>query len=172
MSRRRTSSPKLIAIATISGLSGVTLVFFLLICFWLRKKRKQPTESSMENSLLQLSYQSILKATNGFSSTNLVGIVSFGSVFKGQLEETGAVASVKVLNLLSHYASKSFVSECEALRNVRHRNLVKILTACSSVDYQGNDFKALVYEFMVHGSLEDWLHPSVDMNETEEAPKK
>ncbi|XVF24097.1 hypothetical protein REPUB_Repub13aG0098000 [Reevesia pubescens] len=42
----------------------------------------------------------------------------------------------------------------------------------SFVDYQGNDFKALVYEFMVHGSLEDWLHPSVGMNEAEEAPKK
>ena len=63
MSRRRTSLPKLIAIATVSGLSGVTLAYFLLVCFWLRKKRKQPTESSMENSLLQLSYQSILKAT-------------------------------------------------------------------------------------------------------------
>jgi serine/threonine protein kinase len=59
-----------------------------------------------------------------------------------------------------HGASKSFLAECEALRNIRHRNLVKILTVCSGVDYQGNDFKALVYEFMVNGSLEDWLHPS------------
>lgn len=51
------------------------------------------------------------------------------------------------------------MAECEALRNIRHRNLVKILTACSSVDFQGNDFKALVYEFMPNGSLESWLHP-------------
>ncbi|XP_022764254.1 probable LRR receptor-like serine/threonine-protein kinase At3g47570 [Durio zibethinus] len=46
------------------------------------------------------------------------------------------------------------------------------LTACSSVDYQGNDFKSLGYEFMVHGSLEDWLHASVGTNIAEEAPKK
>lgn len=52
------------------------------------------------------------------------------------------------------------MAECEVLRNIRHRNLVKVLTACSGIDYQGNEFKALVYEFMANGSLEDWLHPS------------
>lgn len=50
------------------------------------------------------------------------------------------------------------MAECEALRGIRHRNLVKLLTACSSIDYQGNNFKALVYEFMVNGNLEKWLH--------------
>ncbi|CAD6342649.1 unnamed protein product [Miscanthus lutarioriparius] len=45
-------------------------------------------------------------------------------------------------------AQKSFIAECNALRKVRHRNLVPILTACSSIDSNGNDFKALVYEFM------------------------
>jgi len=66
---------------------------------------------------------------------------------------------VKVFNLLQKGASKSFVAECVALINIRHRNLVKILTACCSIDIQGNDFKALVYEFMINGSLEEWLHP-------------
>jgi hypothetical protein len=50
------------------------------------------------------------------------------------------------------------MAECAALINIRHRNLVKVLTACSGIDFQGNDFKALVYEFMVNGSLEEWLH--------------
>jgi serine/threonine protein kinase len=52
------------------------------------------------------------------------------------------------------------MAECAALINIRHRNLVKVLTACSGIDFQGNDFKALVYEFMVNGSLEEWLHPA------------
>ncbi|TYI62699.1 hypothetical protein E1A91_D10G265400v1 [Gossypium mustelinum] len=98
---------------------------------------------------------------------NLVGSGSFGSVYKGILEESGVAIAVKVLNLLNHRASKSFFTECEALKNIRHRNLVKVLTAISGVDYQGNDIKALVYEFMKNGSLEDWLHPYISMNESE-----
>ncbi|XP_039038974.1 probable LRR receptor-like serine/threonine-protein kinase At3g47570 isoform X2 [Hibiscus syriacus] len=92
---------------------------------------------------------------------------SFGSVYKGILEESGATIAVKVLNLLNRRASRSFMAECEILKNIRHRNLVRVLTAISSVDYRGNDFKALVYEFMENGNLEDWLHPSSSLNELE-----
>jgi serine/threonine protein kinase len=70
--------------------------------------------------------------------------------------------AVKVLNLERHGASRSFISECEALRNARHRNLIKVLSSCSSIDHEGNDFKALVFEFMPNGSLAEWLHPSTD----------
>ena len=30
------------------------------------------------------------------------------------------------------------------------------------MDYSGNQFKALVYEFMTNGSLDIWLHPVID----------
>ncbi|XP_026436181.1 probable LRR receptor-like serine/threonine-protein kinase At3g47570 [Papaver somniferum] len=51
------------------------------------------------------------------------------------------------------------MAECEAMRSIRHRNLVKMLTSCSSIDFKGNEFKALVSEYMPNGSLESWLHP-------------
>ena len=54
------------------------------------------------------------------------------------------------------------MAECEALRNMRHRNLVKIVTACASIDARGNDFKAIVYDFMPNGSLESCLHPDTN----------
>ncbi|CAK9135782.1 unnamed protein product [Ilex paraguariensis] len=83
-------------------------------------------------------------------SQEIYGEGSYGSVYKGVLEDQNgneSVVAVKVLNLSHQGASKSFLSECEALRNIGHRNLVNVVTACSGADYQGNDFKALVYEF-------------------------
>ncbi|PWA47576.1 leucine-rich repeat protein kinase family protein [Artemisia annua] len=81
------------------------------------------------------------------------------SVYKGILDSNDDKSvAVKVLHLQSRGAHKSFRAECEAWRNVRHRNLLKIITSCSSTDFQGNDFKALVYEFMPNGSVHDWLH--------------
>ena len=91
-------------------------------------------------------------------------------MYKGVID--GRIVAVKVLNLLRRGASKSFVSECEALRNIRHRNLVKVLTACSTIDYQGHDFKALVYEFMVNGSVEKWLHHNCNEDLSNEEFKK
>ena len=84
---------------------------------------------------LNLSYQSLLNANDGFSSTNLIGVGSFGSEYKGILDQGRHTVSVKVFNLLCHGASKSFKAECEALRNIRHRNLVKVLTSCLGIDY-------------------------------------
>ncbi|MQM18802.1 hypothetical protein Taro_051798 [Colocasia esculenta] len=72
----------------------------------------------------------------------------------------GQLVAVKVINLQRQGALKSFMAECKALRNIRHRNLLKILTSCLSIDFSSNDFKALVFEFMPRGFLEQWLHPS------------
>ena len=97
----------------------------------------------------------------------LIGTGSFGSVYKGTLDQEENLVGVKVFNLQQKGASKSFIAECNALRNNRHRNLIKILTCCSSIDYNRNDFKALVFECMSSGSLEKWLH---SMTENENQP--
>ncbi|XP_077226260.1 uncharacterized protein LOC143859433 [Tasmannia lanceolata] len=144
----------------------VCLIFLLCVptsLYWIRKSRKKPSSlSSMEGRHLKVSYAELFKATDGFSSANLIGTGSYGSVYKGILSRIENVVAVKVLNLHLRGASKSFTAECNALRNIRHRNLVKILTSCSSIDFGGNDFKALVLEFMPNGSLEKWLHSKLD----------
>ncbi|XP_059428558.1 probable LRR receptor-like serine/threonine-protein kinase At3g47570 [Corylus avellana] len=86
----------------------------------------------------------------------------FGSVYKRVLSSNGAIIAVKVLNLQQRGGSKSFINECNVLRSLRHRNLLKVITACSSIDHQGNDFKSLVFEFMSNGSLDEWLHAIED----------
>ncbi|KAM7462629.1 hypothetical protein LguiA_030750 [Lonicera macranthoides] len=141
----------------------VASVVSLFIIYWLKKKKLgQSSRFFPMKSFLTVSYGDLLKATDGFISTNLIGVGSFGSIYKGILDREEKMVAVKVLNLQRQGASKSFMDECEALRNIRHRNLVKIITSCSSIGFQGNDFKALIYEFMPNGSLERWLNSSQD----------
>ena len=106
----------------------------------------------------KVSYDVFARATDGFSASNLIGSGKYSSVYKGECFQDGNVVAIKVFSLHTRGAQKSFVAECNALRNLRHRNLVPILTACSSIDSEGNDFKALIYEFMPRGDLHKVLY--------------
>lgn len=146
----------------ISCAVAIFVLFSILAFLYWRKKAKKklsPQQSAI-SFLSKVPYKRLHQATSGFCPSNLIGTGSFGSVYRGILddEERNAVA-VKVLNLQQKGASKSFITECNALRSIRHRNPVKILTCCSSMDHNGNEFKALVFEYMPNGSLEKWLHP-------------
>ncbi|CAK9326257.1 unnamed protein product [Citrullus colocynthis] len=109
------------------------------------------------------------------SITKLIVIISVGGGLLGSLLVICCLLffrlrkkRIKVFNLQHRGASKSFLAECEALKSIRHCNLVRIFSACSGVDFQGNDFMALVFDFMVNGSLEKWLHPVDNLNQEEE----
>uniref|UniRef100_A0A0D9XTB5 Receptor kinase-like protein Xa21 n=1 Tax=Leersia perrieri TaxID=77586 RepID=A0A0D9XTB5_9ORYZ len=151
------------------------LFFYKLLDRCKRTKTKIPSTTSMEGHSL-ISYSQLARATDGFSATNLLGSGSFGSVYKGELDsqdgQSKDIIAVKVLKLQTPGALKSFTAECEALRNLRHRNLVKIMTACSSIDNSGNDFKAILFDFMPNGSLEGWLHPETNNPEYLNLPQR
>ncbi|XP_027185089.1 LRR receptor-like serine/threonine-protein kinase GSO1 [Coffea eugenioides] len=123
---------------------------------YLRYRKKDTLSSGANLSLVampeRISYFELLQATNGYNESNLLGTGSFGSVYRGTLDD-GRVVAVKVFNLQVDGAFNSFDVECEVLRNLRHRNLTKVISSCSTPE-----FKALVLEFMPNGSLEKWLY--------------
>ncbi|VAI89588.1 unnamed protein product [Triticum turgidum subsp. durum] len=145
---------------------GFTALFLVLVsCFgviiW--KKRKKVTQAAHPSfeELPKFTYADLLKGTNGFSLANLVGSGKYGSVYKGRIESEVHEVAIKVFKLDQLGATKSFLDECEALRNTRHRNLVRVITVCSTSDPTGNEFKALVLEYKVNGDLESWLYPTI-----------
>ncbi|PIA24724.1 hypothetical protein AQUCO_68600001v1, partial [Aquilegia coerulea] len=163
--KKKTSLSFKVIIPIIVGSVCLLLLMLFFLAFYQRKvlnNKSSSTTLSNIPSYKRISYLELFRATNGFSMDYLIGVGSYGSVFKGILQDINQTVAVKVLNLQREGAFKSFLTECNALRHLRHRNLLKIITACSSVDFQGNDFRALVFEFMPYGSLEEWLHPIVN----------
>ncbi|XP_052200765.1 probable LRR receptor-like serine/threonine-protein kinase At3g47570 isoform X4 [Diospyros lotus] len=137
-------------------LASIILVVSVLILVWLRnrkvKTQSQTPEDSRPAEWRVVSYQELYRATNGFGESSLLGNGGFGRVYEGTLLN-GMNVAIKVFNLQIEGAFKSFDAECEVMCKIRHRNLVKIITSCSNVD-----FKALVLENMPKGSLQKWLY--------------
>ncbi|KAK2632674.1 hypothetical protein EUGRSUZ_L01242 [Eucalyptus grandis] len=140
--KKRRKLPKLkISIAvTISFL--IMLTCFVAILYGRRKSTMRPSLALPTNERFpKVSYAKLCQATN-------------------EILDGNRLVTVKVLNLNQKGAFKSFLAECETLRNVRHQNLVNIIIVCSLINFKGAEFKALVYDLMGNGSLEWWLHPS------------
>ncbi|XP_052485949.1 receptor kinase-like protein Xa21 [Gossypium raimondii] len=136
---------------------GIVIVLIVLTIIY-RRCQSRGTTLPIRDDLLSLktlrriSYYELSQATNGFEECNMLGFGSFGYVYKGRLSD-GMEVAIKVFNLQIEGAFQSFDIECDAMRNIVHRNIVKVINCCSSVD-----FKALVFDYMSNGNLEKWLH--------------
>ncbi|PIN02697.1 Serine/threonine protein kinase [Handroanthus impetiginosus] len=131
-------TPVIIIISVITAV--ITLCFSVgLICYIHKRKGmiKNPFDQSLKRQLKMISYNELCFATFNFNEDNLIGQGSFGYVYRGVI--------------------KVFLAECEALRNVRHRNLIKLITICSSVYSKNEEFLALIFDYMSNGSLDDWI---------------
>ena len=76
----------------ISGCAAVVSLFLLscllaIRCRLKNSSKKSPSICSMGEHFLEVTFAELFKATEGFSSANLIGVGSFGFVYKGFLEQ-------------------------------------------------------------------------------------
>ncbi|KAL3631432.1 Phytosulfokine receptor 2 [Castilleja foliolosa] len=102
-----------------------------------------------------LTVEDLLKSTNNFSQSNIVGCGGFGLVYRADLPN-GAKAAVKRLSGDCGQMEREFRAEVEALSTARHKNLVSLQGYC----LYGTD-RLLIYSYMENGSLDYWLHEKV-----------
>lgn len=157
----RAAEASILAIASTALLLLLVASYFSARHLLERSKRKKvPAVSCPATGPVHVSYAELLGAASEFSLSKLVGEGSYGSVYKAENICNEGIVAVKVFRTEGQaHVLDIFRCECEAMKNIRHRNLVKIITSCSSVDFRGRDFKAIVYEHMPNGNLDSWLHP-------------
>ncbi|XVE51218.1 hypothetical protein DITRI_Ditri02bG0022200 [Diplodiscus trichospermus] len=93
----------------------------------------------------------IVIATNNFSSKNKLGQGGFGPVYKGNLPD-GRIVAVKRLSSSSGQGKEEFVNEVGLISKLQHKNLVRLFGFCI-----GKEERILVYEFMANKSLDKFL---------------
>ncbi|MFS7889464.1 putative protein kinase RLK-Pelle-SD-2b family [Helianthus anomalus] len=139
---------------------SIAIVVFVLCVILLMIRRRKTMilvgKTTMEGSLLAFVYRDLQIATKNF--TDKLGGGSFGSVFKGVLDDSTVVV-VKKLESVSQ-GDKEFRSEVGTLGIIQHVNLVRLCGFCA----QGKN-RLLVYDYMPNGSLNSHL-----FNEKEDNP--
>jgi hypothetical protein len=158
VSRSSEAEYYLVRLIPLFGFMSLGMLTYVMITGRKTSRRTNLTLLSFGKKFPRVSYKDLYRATGSFSEANLLGRGSYGSVYRGKLTQAKIQVAIKVFDLDMKCADRSFVTECDVLRSIRHRNLLPILTACSTIDNNGDDFKALIYEFMPNGNLDTWLH--------------
>ncbi|KAG9149331.1 hypothetical protein Leryth_003301 [Lithospermum erythrorhizon] len=137
------------------ALFGISIAFIL----YSRKKKSgmaskagTKTDASTQNAVKAFSYKEIRSATNNFKE--VIGCGSFGSIYKGKLQD-GKQVAVKILFDKCQLSADTFLNEMSLLSQIRHQNLVSLEGFCHSPKQQ-----ILVYEYLPGGSLADNLYGS------------
>ncbi|XP_038682076.1 G-type lectin S-receptor-like serine/threonine-protein kinase At2g19130 isoform X2 [Tripterygium wilfordii] len=133
-----------IVVAAVAGF--LTLFAFVLVLLW----RKQSTSDfePVDDNFLLFKYQELRTATKNFSEK--LGEGGFGTVYKGTLPNSTAIAVKKLKNLKQ--GEKQFRAEVKTVGSIQHINLVRVRGIC----VEGSQ-RLLVYDYMPNGSLETTL---------------
>ncbi|XP_055809497.1 uncharacterized protein LOC129879391 [Solanum dulcamara] len=130
------------------------ILWYKYIRFWLSNAEDhQKVEEFLKNygsyAPNRYNYTDIKRITSHFK--NKLGQGGFGNVYRGSLRN-GSEVAVKVLNERKGSA-EDFINEVASISRTSHVNIVSLVGFC----FEGHK-RALVYEFMPNGSLENFIY--------------
>ncbi|XP_057421884.1 cysteine-rich receptor-like protein kinase 26 [Lotus japonicus] len=152
-----------IVIAVVVPIVVIT-VLVISVCIFLRARKQRrhidDTDTEADSEIepadtMQFNFETIRKATNNFSDTNLLGRGGFGPVYKGKLSN-GLEVAVKRLSINSGQGDTEFKNEVQLVAKLQHRNLVRLLGFSLE-----REEKLLVYEFVPNKSLDYFIFDPV-----------
>ncbi|XP_065039403.1 G-type lectin S-receptor-like serine/threonine-protein kinase At2g19130 [Musa acuminata AAA Group] len=144
---KKRENTAMIVVGAVSGVAAIAVVVLLLALRY-RKGATVGASGGVQGPLIAFDYKLIKKATKGF--TEKLGRGSFGSVFKGEMPDSGAIA-VKRLESMRQ-GEKQFRMEVSTIGTIHHVNLVRLRGFCCE-----GDKRLLVYDYMPMGSLDSVL---------------
>jgi hypothetical protein len=101
---------------------------------------------------MRYAYTNIIAITGHFREK--LGQGGYGSVYKGVLQPGEVHVAVKMLGN-SNCNGEEFISEVATIGKIHHFNVVRLIGFCSE-----ENRRALIYEFMPHGSLDKYIFSS------------
>ncbi|KAK2969156.1 hypothetical protein RJ640_026790 [Escallonia rubra] len=129
-------------------------VWFCATCFTCLSNAIELTQKMLPEQLgRRFSLAEIQTATQDFDDALVIGQGGFGKVYKGMIDNGASTVAIKRLNSLSKQGAPEFWTEVEMLSKFRHCHLVSLIGYCDD-----SHEMVLVYEYMLHGTLDDHLH--------------
>ncbi|XP_024539075.1 LRR receptor-like serine/threonine-protein kinase GSO1 [Selaginella moellendorffii] len=134
----------------LTSISLCSLAFMALLIYYPCSRTKEESDEKIQT--MSIIEGEIWSATRGFNKDNIVDKGGCSTIYRGVLRD-GQTVAVKVYKHSDHTGEEQFIAEYNSLKDLRHRNIVRIIEWCSE-----SKLKALVFKFMDNGSLEKQLH--------------
>ncbi|XP_062213562.1 rust resistance kinase Lr10-like [Phragmites australis] len=137
-------------------LSAVAVLIFLAHRYWKTRITVDAVEKFLRMQQMlgptRYAYTDITAITSHFRDK--LGQGGYGSVYKGVLLPGNVQVAVKMLGN-SNCNGDEFISEVSTIGRIHHINVVRLVGFCAE-----EMRRALVYEFMPHGSLDKYIFSS------------